>query len=173
MAQPLKVEITGMKELAEKLRKLGDPTLIDAASAGAVTDAGEIMTDKLVSAAPEASQYYPDVPKGFLKENVNMVVLRDKAGIWTAFCGPNPHINYPPRKSTMLTKTGKVRKRRLKTAKYARGPWLPLVAKWIEFGTSRSHGAHPWIRPVWSQTWKRSLDAMISSLKDWLKDNSR
>jgi hypothetical protein len=172
MASPMKFEINGMKELAEKLRKLGDQDSIDAAVETAVTEAGEVMTDRLVANAPEASKFYPQVPKGFLKEHVNMKVLKIKEGFYSVFCGADPHQNYPPRKSKLLTKAGKRRKRPLKVAKYARGPWLPLVSKWLEFG---KHGkaAHPWIRPVWNQTWRRSLDTMISALRDWLNGATR
>jgi hypothetical protein len=170
------MEIKGLKELNDQLRKLDGRQLDDACSE-AIHAGGTVMTDRLKAAAPEASQYYPDVPKGFLKENVNLKVKKIRK-IWYAYCGPDPHVNYPERMSTVLTKTGKVRKKPLKRAKYARGPWLKLVAAWLEFGHHDRTGGHfvsphPWMRPVWATTWKRSLDAMNDKLRQWLKEMSR
>lgn len=132
------------------------------------------MTEKLKANAPEASQYYPNVPEGFLKENVNLRIKKLKK-IWYAFCGPDPHVFYPERMSEVLTKTGKERVRPLKRAKLARGPYLKLVAGWLEFGRhSRDgqwHSPHPWMRPVFAQTWKRSYDASGSG-KAWATTRS-
>ncbi len=168
MPKVLNFEIVGAKELINKLNKMGEKSDIQKMSEEAVTEAAQIMNDRMVALAPEASRFYPDVPEGFLKRNINFVVdwIGQRA---VAAIGPNPHINYPPRKSRKYTKTGRLRKRVLKSGKYSRGPWAPLVGAWLEFGTSKM-AAHPFMRPAFSLMWRKSLDAMGLRVKAFIDE---
>jgi len=164
-------KITGLADLQVRLKKLADPSLLGEVERAAVTDAAELMEKKIKSAAPEASQYYKYVPKGFLKDSIDFVVLKVKQH-WVAYVGPNPHKNFPARPSRTLTKTGKDRKTPSKKSHDARGPWVPLVGKWMEFGRA-STPARPFIRPAFSQSWKNCLQIISDQIKSFVESVTR
>jgi Bacteriophage HK97-gp10, putative tail-component len=166
-------ELVGFKEIQAKLAKLADPHAIDDAAEAAVTAAGRDFRDKLKAAAPEASQYYPEVPKGYLREHIDLKIGKIK-GVWTAFIGPDPKTYYPDRQSTVLTKTGKVRKKALKHAKAARGPWMYLVGWWMEFGQHKhKQPARPWLAPTFKNNVQRINNSMMESLRKWVAARTR
>jgi HK97 gp10 family phage protein len=157
--------LTGDKALIEKLKSMAGH--VREASTEAVEEAAQIVEDRIKSMAPEAAEDYKWVPPGYLRNNINTSPPIQGKTTVEVYVGPDPHKNYPPRMSRTLTKTGKLRKRVLKVAKATRGPWVPLVARWLEYGTSKM-AAKPFLRPGFTASERSAFSKIIEVLRGWL-----
>ncbi|HZR66613.1 MAG TPA: HK97-gp10 family putative phage morphogenesis protein [Terriglobales bacterium] len=142
MSEFVTVEVKGLKELQDKLEEL--PNKIARRGIRQALRAGaEIIRGEMVSNAPKDS--------GFLEEHIDVKTrLKSDLLAGSAFIGPNGKQLYP------------------------RNPKWPartaaLVAKWLEFGTSRM-SKKPFMTQAFETRKEDALEAITRKLREALED---
>lgn len=165
MADIVSVNITGLKELQEALEK-ELPKDARLAMRIALSAGGGTVKDAMQSGAPVevAGQN-----SGFLREHIKVKTIIKNGGLTgKALVGPTRD-PYPKREGklgtvTLRTGSGKIVQFMSKKAGQVTAA---MVAKWLEFGTTKM-AKHPFLTKAYESSKQDALDRIIRKLKDGL-----
>jgi HK97 gp10 family phage protein len=144
MADAVRVEVKGLRELGEAMRKLSED--VNKKIARAATNAGAQVIKKLaVQKAPVSDpQMTPNIPPGYLRDSI--IVRRQRR----------------PDRGLTSQHAVTVRHKGAKILADAPNPYQ--VGVFNEFGTVKM-GAQPFMRPAFDQGKTQALDAITKRLK--------
>ena len=149
------VKVEGLKELVEKL-KVELPEKVKKETRAALKEGGVLMQEAM------EAELVTHRKSGRLEDDINIRVSMKKfdEGLEAVFIGPDGRDVYPQVLGQKISGRGKTKgmlvdfRRRVAT-----------VARYLEFGTSRSHGAHPFMQPAFA----KKKDAAYEAIKDHLR----
>jgi HK97 gp10 family phage protein len=166
MANPITFKIEGMKELEDRMKALPE-RLMKQMARKTLAEAGNDARAAIVDKANESPASRKDRPAGFLKHHFSVKVRVNKTDA-AAYVGPQGRMYYPNIGSFHKNKKGRLVPDSVSTGKFAKKEGaLPVasVARFLEFGNSRTKGAHPFIEPAFKQVAPALLEKIKSALK--------
>ena len=153
MADSIKFQMVGLKELQAKLKDLA-PRLTKRVVRAALDSGSEVMLVAMKGAVPRDT--------GFLEQHLNKrirVFSREDAG--AAWVGPEGRMDYP-KQGTYIERL--IRGQLRKTGRVA----VATVARFPEFGTSKMP-ARPFMVRSFPSVRERVLESVVAKIKEMLE----
>jgi HK97 gp10 family phage protein len=165
MANIVSFEIKGLDELQKALEE-EQPKKARLAMKIALSAGGGTVRDAMRQDAPVEIE---GQNSGFLRDHLKVKTIIKQGGlVGIAIVGATTD-PYPKREGKFGTVTLKTRSGKVVSflSKKAGQVTAAMVAKWLEYGTSKM-SKHPWMTKAWEASKQAALDRIVAKLKDGL-----